>query len=136
MSDIDKVNFMMTQSIEMTSELRQEFIDIVTNLDGMSIDDKFTLLNYALDNGIIKAEDFKEALLQLSASGEVTAESLKNVLSNDDGSIKEGFDESYSQNLLVLAKNYDTCAEEAEKYKQALASGNETMVEAAQNQLE
>ena len=136
MSDIDKVNFMMTQSIKMTSELRQEFIDIVTSLDGMSIDDKFTLLNYALDNGIIKVEDFKEALLQLSASGEVTAESLKNVLSNDDGSIKEGFDENYSQNLLVLAKNYDTCAEEAEKYKQALASGNETMVEAAQNQLE
>lgn len=136
LSDLDKLNTLLSTGQELSGGLKQELADMIVSLDNTDVEEKFKLLTSTLESGKIDIDNFNEALLQLSSSGEVTAEHLQEIFMKDDGSIDKDFMESYSENLQAVAQNYDNCTAALERYKQALASGNETQQQIAQSALE
>ena len=136
LSDLDKLNTLLSTGQELSGGLKQELADMIVSLDNTDVEEKFKLLISTLESGKIDIDNFNEALLQLSSSGEVTAEHLQEIFMKDDGSIDKDFMESYSENLQAVAQNYDNCTAALERYKQALASGNETQQQIAQSALE
>lgn len=136
LSDLDKLNTLLSTGQELSGGLKQELADMIVSLDNTDIEEKFKLLASTLQSGKIDVDNFNEALLQLSSSGEVTAEHLQEIFMQDDGSIDKDLMESYSENLQAVAQNYDNCTAALERYQQALASGNETQQQAAQSALE
>ena len=136
LSDLDKLNTLLSTGQELSGGLKQELADMIVSLDNTNIEEKFKLLTNTLQSGKIDIDNFNEALLQLSSSGEVTAEHLQEIFMKDDGSIDKDLMESYSENLQAVAQNYDNCTAALERYQQALASGNEAQQQAAQSALE
>lgn len=136
LSDLDKLNTLLSTGQELSGGLKQELADMIVSLDNTDVEEKFKLLTNTLQSGKIDVDNFNEALLQLSSSGEVTAEHLQEIFIKDDGSIDNDLMESYSENLQVVAKNYDNCTAALERYQQTLASGNETQQQVAQSALE
>lgn len=136
LSDLDKLNTLLSTGQELSGGLKQELADMIVSLDNTDIEEKFKLLTSTLQSGKIDVDNFNEALLQLSSSGEVTAEHLQEIFMQDDDSIDKDLMESYSENLQAVAQNYDNCTAALERYQQALASGNETQQQAAQSALE
>ena len=136
LSDLDKLNTLLSTGQELSGGLKQELADMIVSLDNTDVEEKFKLLTSTLESGKIDIDNFNEALLQLSSSGEVTAEHLQEIFMKDDGSIDKDFMESYSENLQAVAQNYDNCTAALERYKQALANGNETQQQIAQSALE
>lgn len=136
LSDLDKLNTLLSTGQELSGGLKQELADMIVSLDNTDVEEKFKLLTSTLESGKIDIDNFNEALLQLSSSGEVTTEHLQEIFMKDDGSIDKDFMESYSENLQAVAQNYDNCTAALERYKQALASGNETQQQIAQSALE
>jgi TP901 family phage tail tape measure protein len=136
LSDLDKLNTLLSTGQELSGGLKQELADMIVSLDNTDIEEKFKLLTSTLQSGKIDVDNFNEALLQLSSSGEVTAEHLQEIFMQDDGSIDKDLMEGYSENLQAVAQNYDNCTAALERYQQALASGNEAQQEAAQSALE
>lgn len=136
LSDLDKLNTLLSTGQELSGGLKQELADMIVSLDNTDVEEKFKLLTSTLQSGKIDVDNFNEALLQLSSSGEVTAEHLQEIFIKDDGSIDKDLMESYSENLQAVAQNYDNCTAALERYQQALASGNEVQQQSAQSALE
>lgn len=136
LSDLDKLNTLLSTGQELSGGLKQELADMIVSLDNTDVEEKFKLLTNTLQSGKIDVDNFNEALLQLSSSGEVTAEHLQEIFIKDDGSIDKDLMESYSENLQTVAQNYDNCTAALERYQQSLASGNEVQQQTAQSALE
>lgn len=139
--NIEKINLLMDDSTRITSELSDTLTEAIVKLEDASIEEKLTRLGDAFEQDRINAEDLKGALEELAGSG-LDLEQLSNFFDKTTGSGLDGLDfgdkdyDSYSSSLKTLAENYDNCATELEKYNQALASGNEARIEAAQANLE
>lgn len=139
LSGIDKINALMDKSVQMTSELRQELVDAILELDNVTLEEKFNRLDEAFDEDRINAENLKNAIDQLAQSGDVSLEDISNFIFNDkDGRFNSNTEnlEAYSSALQEIAKNYDDCANELERYQQALQFNNESLQESARTELE
>lgn len=137
LNDSEKFVTLMTTTQQLTSDLQAELADMIVNLDGATIDQKLGYLSAAFQASKIGVEDLTSALNTLISNGDVSLEKLKGFFADEDmfKDSKESLD-IYRESLEKLAETYDNCEKELLDYKQALLTGNDEIIQAAQSQLE
>lgn len=137
LNDSEKFVTLMTTTQQLTGDLQTELANMIVNLDGATIDQKLEYLSAAFQASKIGVEDLKGALDSLINNGDVSLEKLKGFFADEDmfKDSKESLD-IYRESLEKLAETYDNCEKELLDYKQALLTGNDEIIEAAQSQLE
>lgn len=137
LNDSEKFVTLMTTTQQLTSDLQTELANMIVDLDGATIDQKLEYLSIAFQASKIGVEDLKGALDSLISNGDVSLEKLKGFFADEDmfKDSKESLD-MYRESLEKLAETYDNCEKELLDYKQALLTGNDEIIEAAQSQLE
>lgn len=137
LNDSEKFVTLMTTTQQLTGDLQTELANMIVDLDGATIDQKLEYLSAAFQASKIGVEDLKGALDTLISNGDVSLEKLKGFFADEDmfKDSKESLD-MYRESLEKLAETYDNCEKELLDYKQALLTGNDEIIEAAQSQLE
>lgn len=137
LNDSEKFVTLMTTTQQLTGDLQTELANMIVDLDGATIDQKLEYLSTAFQASKIGIEDLKGALDSLISNGDVSLEKLKGFFADEDmfKDSKESLD-MYRESLEKLAETYDNCEKELLDYKQALLTGNDEIIEAAQSQLE
>lgn len=137
LNDSEKFVTLMTTTQQLTGDLQTELANMIVDLDGATIDQKLEYLSAAFQASKIGVEDLKGALDSLISNGDVSLEKLKGFFADEDmfKDSKESLD-MYRESLEKLAETYDNCEKELLDYKQALLTGNDEIIQAAQSQLE
>lgn len=137
LNDSEKFVTLMTTTQQLTGDLQTELANMIVDLDGATIDQKLEYLSTAFQASKIGVEDLKGALDSLISNGDVSLEKLKGFFADEDmfKDSKESLD-MYRESLEKLAETYDNCEKELLDYKQALLTGNDEIIQAAQSQLE
>lgn len=137
LNDSEKFVTLMTTTQQLSGDLQTELANMIADLDGASLDQKLEYLSVAFQAGKIGIADLKGALSSLIEDGDMSLEKLKDFFLNEDmfKDSKEAL-ETYRESLEQLAATYDNCEKELLDYKQALLTGNDEVIEAAQAQLE
>ena len=137
LNDSEKFVTLMTTTQQLTGDLQTELANMIVDLDGATIDQKLEYLSAAFQASKIGVEDLKDALDSLISNGDVSLEKLKGFFADEDmfKDSKESLD-MYRESLEKLAETYDNCEKELLDYKQALLTGNDEIIQAAQSQLE
>lgn len=137
LNDSEKFVTLMTTTQQLTGDLQTELANMIVDLDGATIDQKLEYLSIAFQASKIGVEDLKGALDSLISNGDVSLEKLKGFFADEDmfKDSKESLD-MYRESLEKLAETYDNCEKELLDYKQALLTGNDEIIQAAQSQLE
>lgn len=137
LNDSEKFVTLMTTTQQLTGDLQTELANMIVDLDGVTIDQKLEYLSTAFQASKIGVEDLKGALDSLISNGDVSLEKLKGFFADEDmfKDSKESLD-MYRESLEKLAETYDNCEKELLDYKQALLTGNDEIIQAAQSQLE
>lgn len=137
LNDSEKFVTLMTTTQQLSGDLQTELANMIVDLDGASLDQKLEYLSVAFQAGKVGIADLKGALSSLIEDGDMSLEKLKDFFLNEDmfKDSKEAL-ETYRESLEQLAATYDNCEKELLDYKQALLTGNEEVIEAAQSQLE
>lgn len=137
LNDSEKFVTLMTTTQQLTGDLQTELANMIVDLDGATIDQKLEYLSTAFQASKIGVEDLKGALDSLISNGDISLEKLKGFFADEDmfKDSKESLD-MYRESLEKLAETYDNCEKELLDYKQALLTGNDEIIQAAQSQLE
>lgn len=137
LNDSEKFVTLMTTTQQLTGDLQTDLANMIVDLDGATIDQKLEYLSAAFQASKIGVEDLKGALDSLISNGDVSLEKLKGFFADEDmfKDSKESLD-MYRESLEKLAETYDNCEKELLDYKQALLTGNDEIIQAAQSQLE
>ena len=91
--------------------------------------------------GSVSLEAFEKALKAVAGESLNTAENVYELAAAMDEAKEQGVDEtvlaeSYGNNLLRLAENYDLCAEAVNEYKRAQLIGNNELIKQKEEELE
>lgn len=142
LSDADKLYTLMTTTEQLSDELKESLGQMIVTFEGLTVDEKFSMLSEALQQDKLDADSLSDALKTMADNGELTVEKLRNFMNinGEDGTtpLKDAAEnvQVYLDSLVELAKQYDNCQEALDRYNQALASGNQAMQQEAADNLD